>query len=131
GRFQLVAASKDALERRAADQVLQRAFIDGVALARLAEVHFRHQIRLAIDLYLLSLAKVARPVRCHGFGPYCDWLSVIFWRYANCSFVGRICPGGSRSDRCFAAVPGVWLAPSVGTSETLVLRPILAGRTSA
>ena len=50
---------------------IERAFVDRIPLARLAEVHFRHQIRLAVDLDLQSLAKIASPVRCHwSTSPY-------------------------------------------------------------
>src|SRR5205814_1927487 len=69
-RFQLVAAAKHPLQRRPANQILQRALIKRVAFARLPEIHFRHQVRLTVDLHLQSLLKIARPVRSHGVGPY-------------------------------------------------------------
>ncbi len=60
---------------RAADQVLQFALVQGVALAWLAEVHFDHLKGNAVDLDLESFAEFVGTVRGHGIFLSRYWLS--------------------------------------------------------
>lgn len=65
GRFQFVAAFVGSGEACPGDQVLHLALVERVSFARFDEVHFCHQIGLAFNLNLESLAKFTGLVRRH------------------------------------------------------------------
>src|SRR6185295_426397 len=65
GGFQGVAPLVDAVERRAADEVLEADLVEGVPLARLAEVHFHHLPRLVVDADFQAFAEITGLVRRH------------------------------------------------------------------
>lgn len=64
--FERIAAFVSAIERRATDEVLHLAFVQGIALAGLDEHHFGHQVGFAVNLDFQAFAKIAGVVRCHG-----------------------------------------------------------------
>ena len=66
GGLQRVSSFVDAVERGAADEVFQTAFVEGVPFARLAKIHFHDQPRLIVDRYFQSLAEITGLVRRHG-----------------------------------------------------------------
>lgn len=65
GGFQRVSPFKNPVKRGAADQIFQFALVQGVPLARFAEIHFRHQIRFAVNLDFDSLLEVAGLISRH------------------------------------------------------------------
>ena len=65
-RFQGIAPFVDPVERGAADEVLEADFVEGVSLARLAEIHLHHEPGLVVDGYFQSLAEITGLVRRHG-----------------------------------------------------------------
>ncbi len=62
GFVKAIAGFVGAVERRAADQVLEAAFVKRLAFAGLHKVSFHHQIRIAVDLNLDPFLEIARIV---------------------------------------------------------------------
>ena len=69
GRFEYLAGPVRAIYNGATDEVLEFAFVQRVAFARLAEVHLHHQVRHTIDLYFEAFAKVTGS---------CTWSRLVF-----------------------------------------------------
>ena len=83
GRFERLAGAVGAVDASCRGQVLQLALVQGVALARLAEIHFDHQVRHAVDLNLEAFAKITGVVSGHG------WSSCVrCWYVASVGFEG-------------------------------------------
>lgn len=65
-RFERVSSLIGPIEHRPADKIFEATFVHRVSFPGLDEIHFRHEIRLAINLHFQSFAKVAGVVSCHG-----------------------------------------------------------------
>ena len=85
GRLDRIAALPGAIDGRAADEVLQAALVQGLALARLHEIALDHQIGVAVELDLQALLEIAGVDGAHvrfsvslsGMRLVCyDWLSM-------------------------------------------------------
>lgn len=63
--FQFIATLEGAIQDRVADEVFEFAFIEGVSFPRFHEIHFREEIRFAVDLNFQAFAQVAGFVGCH------------------------------------------------------------------
>ncbi len=63
--FQFIATLESTIQDGVADEVFEFAFVKGVSFPRFHEIHFREEIRFAVDLNFQAFAQVAGFVGCH------------------------------------------------------------------